>query len=278
MNILSLFDGVSCGQIALERAGIKVDTYYASEIDKYAIQITQKNYPNTIQLGDINNIHFNEYIGKIDLLIGGSPCQGFSFVGQQLNFNDPRSRLFFNYVEALNIIKPKYFLFENVRMKKEYQDIISTYLEVQPILINSDLVSAQGRNRFYWTNIPDVQLPEDKNIYVSDIIENQVEEKYFVSDNFLNNYLLKKRDKQWFTFKPVNLNGKARTVQTKVDKIESNYIYDNNRVRKLTPLECERLQTLPDNYTEGLSNTQRYKCIGNGWTVDVITHILKNIK
>jgi len=127
LNVLSLFDGISCGQLALERVGIKVNTYYASEIDKYAIQITQKNYPNTIQLGDINNIDFNEYIGKIDLLIGGSPCQGFSFAGKQLNFDDPRSKLFFKFAEALSIIKPKYFLLENVKMKDEFKNVITNY-------------------------------------------------------------------------------------------------------------------------------------------------------
>ena len=149
MNVLSLFDGISCGQIALERAGIKYNKYYASEIDKYAIQVTKKNYPDTIHVGDVNNIDFKEYINKINLLIGGSPCQGFSFIGKQFNFDDPRSKLFFKFAEALNIIKPKYFLLENVRMKKEWVSIISEYLKVEPIHINSYLVSAQSRNRLY---------------------------------------------------------------------------------------------------------------------------------
>ena len=141
MKVLSLFDGISCGQVALERAGIKVDNYFASEIDKYAIKVTQKNYPNTIQLGDVCNIKGNE-LPKIDLLIGGSPCQGFSFAGKQLNFNDPRSELFFEFVRILKEVKPKYFLLENVKMKKEYQNVISKHLGVEPIEINSALVSA----------------------------------------------------------------------------------------------------------------------------------------
>jgi len=156
MNVLSLFDGISCGQVALHRAGIEVDKYYASEIEKYAIQITQKNYPNTIQLGDVTQI---KGIKDIDLLIGGSPCQGFSKAGKQLNFVDPRSRLFFEYVRILNEVKPKYFLLENVIMKQEYQDIISKYLGVEPIEINSALVTAQNRKRLYWTNIPGIQQP-----------------------------------------------------------------------------------------------------------------------
>ena len=146
MNVLSLFDGVSCGQIALERAGIKVDNYYASEIDKHAITVTQNNYPNTIQLGDVQKWHEWE-LPKIDLLIGGSPCQGFSFAGKQLNFNDPRSKLFFEFVDVLKYYKPKYFLFENVKMKQEYQDVITEHLGVEPIEINSSLVSAQNRIR-----------------------------------------------------------------------------------------------------------------------------------
>lgn len=157
MKVLSLFDGISCGRVALERAGIPVETYYASEIDKYAIQIAQKNYPDTIQIGDVTKVDFSEYIGKVDLIIGGSPCQGFSFAGKQLNFNDPRSKLFFEFLRAVRTIKPKYFLLENVKMKKEFQDIISERLGVQPIEINSALVSAQNRIRLYWTNIPSTE-------------------------------------------------------------------------------------------------------------------------
>ena len=175
INVLSCFDGISCGRAALERAGIKVDKYYASEIDKYAIQIAKKNYPDTIHIGDVNDIDFTQFIGKIDMLIGGSPCQGFSRSGKGLNFNDPRSKLFFKYVEALNTIKPKYFLLENVKMKKEWQNIITEHLGVKPIEINSSLVSAQNRVRMYWTNIPNITQPEDKHIYLKDIILSDVE-------------------------------------------------------------------------------------------------------
>ena len=247
INVLSLFDGISCGQVALERAEIPVKNYYASEIDKYAIQITQKNYPNTIQLGDITKWQEWEIDwSSIDLLIGGSPCQGFSFAGKQLNFDDPRSKLFFVYVDILNHIKKHNpnvkFLLENVKMKKEYQNVITSYLGVEPIEINSALVSAQNRKRLYWTNIGKIEQPEDKGILLKDIVH----------ENTIHGVLIE------------------------------------GYIRKLTPIECERLQTLPDNYTRHgidnlgnlltISNSQRYKCLGNGWTVEVIAHILRGIK
>lgn len=170
INVLSLFDGISCGQIALERSGIKYDKYFASEIDKYAIQVTQKNYPNTIQLGDIREWEEWE-LPKIDLILAGSPCQGFSFSGKQLNFNDERSKLFFQFVNILKLYNPEYFLLENVRMKKEYENAISGILRVKPIKINSSLVSAQNRSRLYWTNIQGVIIPEDRNVLLREIIE-----------------------------------------------------------------------------------------------------------
>ena len=171
INVLSLFDGMSCGQIALKKLGIKVNKYFASEIDKYAISVTQSNFPETIQLGDIQFLSAERINHKIDLIIGGSPCQGFSFAGKQLNFNDPRSRLFFEFVRLKKELNPKYFLMENVRMKKDYQNIISDLLGVQPVLINSALVSAQNRVRLYWTNIDGINQPEDLNIKLADIIE-----------------------------------------------------------------------------------------------------------
>ena len=170
INVLSLFDGISCGQIALERVGIEVENYFASEMDKYAMQITMANYPNTKQLGDVKNVTANQ-LPKIDLLIGGSPCQGFSFAGAGLNFEDERSKLFFEFVRLKNELKPKYFLLENVKMKQEFQNIISEQLGVKPIMINSSLVSAQNRERLYWTNIPVVGQPNDKGILLKDIIE-----------------------------------------------------------------------------------------------------------
>jgi len=169
LNVLSLFDGMSCGQIALERAGIKVNNYFASEIDKYAIQVAKHNYTNTQHIGDVTKVKASE-LPKIDLLIGGSPCQGFSFAGKQLNFNDPRSKLFFEFVRLLKECSPKYFLLENVKMKKEYQDVITQHLGVEPIEINSNLLSAQNRKRIYWTNIPGVAIPNDKGILLKDIV------------------------------------------------------------------------------------------------------------
>jgi site-specific DNA-cytosine methylase len=280
MNVLSLFDGMSCGQIALERAGIKVDNYFASEIDKYTIKVTQANYPNTIQLGDIANLATME-LPKIDLLIGGSPCQGFSFAGKQLNFNDPRSKLFFEYIAILKYLNPRYFLLENVKMKQEYQDIISRCLGVEPVEINSSLVSAQNRKRLYWTNIPDITQPKDLNIEWGNIREYDVADNFYYTTKGLN--WIQKHSKR---------TGKQLRVwsnQEKCQMIEASHfknysaqrffgIEDKKGLRYITPLECERAQTVPDNYTNYVSNTQRYKMLGNGWTVDVIAHIFKNLK
>jgi site-specific DNA-cytosine methylase len=306
MKVLSLFDGISCGHVALERANIPVDAYYASEIDKYAIQITQKNYPDTIQLGDVSKI---KGIKDIDLLIGGSPCQGFSKAGKQLNFEDPRSKLFFEYVRLLNEINPKYFLLENVAMKKEYRDIISQYLGVEPITINSDLVSAQHRNRLYWTNIPGVVAPINKGILLEDIIESGdvdkdksycIDANYFKGTNAKTYFCKSKRQVVWVIPEATKkgyvevsngdcidltfIKSKTRRGRLMIEKSNcltaSPYNYckvTNDWFRLLTPTECERLQTLPDDYTKGVSNTQRYRCLGNGWTVDVIAHILKNL-
>jgi DNA (cytosine-5)-methyltransferase 3A len=398
INVLSLFDGISAGQLALQRAGIEVNNYYASEIDKYAIQVTQKNFPNTIQLGDITK--WKEWDidwSKIDLVIGGSPCQGFSFAGKQLNFDDPRSKLFFVFVDICHRVideNPKMkFLLENVRMKKEYQDVITKYMGVEPVAINSSLVSAQNRYRLYWTNISDVTQPNDFNILLRDIILDDVDEKYYYSKTVLDRIDVseiehvgmfgykskgKEMDKcgallarhykgmQSFPFPIVKekiritgaaqrgrylVNGKRadHTVDsmtglteqriefredgksnclTSVQKdslvgilkipeatkkgytevypnegVDLTFInsttrrgrrmedksncltaanydycwYDGYICRKLTPIECERLQTFPDNWTEGVSDTQRYKALGNSWTVDVIAHIFKGL-
>jgi len=362
MIILSLFDGISGAQLALKRAGIKIDKYYASEIDKYAIQITQKNFPNTIQLGDITKWH-EWNIEKPDLIIGGSPCQGFSFAGKQLNFNDDRSKLFFTFVDILKHYKPKYFLLENVKMKKEYQYVISDLLGVEPIEINSALVSAQNRKRLYWCNW-DVKQPEDKGIFLKDIVHendsigvlknlgifkekndkaNCIDANYFKGiDNhgqrtqiveWLNEYIvpfdktLQILDKEvergkvgyfrsdsqanrvyYIHGKAVTLCGEAGGGAAKmgqylfgcitpdrVNKRQNDQRFNDGQkfytltaqdkhgiliegyIRKLTPIECERLQVFPDNYTEEISNTQRYKALGNSFTVDVIAHILKKI-
>jgi DNA-cytosine methyltransferase len=335
INVLSLFDGMSCGQIALDQSGIEVNKYYASEIDKYAIEIAKKNYPNTMHVGDVTKVDGTQ-LDKIDLLIGGSPCQGFSFAGKQLNFNDPRSALFFEFVRLLKETKPKYFLLENVRMKKEFQDIITEYLGVEPIIINSSLLSAQNRVRFYWTNIPNVTQPIDKGIVINDILEEAPDmsrkggslESYFnkhkdqpifskdglchvgnaeINGNesikrvyhpdgkaptlttmqgghrepkilcaALRGRQITKGSKEYTQMLEVRDDGKTNTLTT-IQK-DNVVTVDNKYYRKLSPTECERLQTAPDNYTEGVSNSQRYKMIGNGWTVAIIKHIFRGIK
>ena len=442
MNVLSLFDGMSCGRLALERAGFPVTNYFASEIDKYAIQVARANYPDTVHVGDVTKLetidgrlfvaHNGEDIEKgayrrrIDLLIGGSPCQGFSFAGKQLNFDDERSKLFFEFVRLLKALKPKYFLLENVPMKQMYQDVINEQLGVKPVRINSNIVSAQNRDRLYWTNIPVKSLPENKRIYLKDILQDvsEIGEEHYHSMKSIA-YMERGNDK-WsqagsrradgyeqtpdtkksFTLTanmhkgvPYNYfketrqmsfdfgepdtksglimagqadlkghdyvrrvyhpDGKAPTlaaasggnlepkilqvpnfvaggrivnrrlnykgdrmdddksvpftqkVETRTDD-KSNCLttvdkdnvivskirdksktirsggrdsYDRHEWdsvdefhwRKLTPVECERLQTVPDNYTAHVSNTQRYRMLGNGFTVDVICHLLKGM-
>ena len=280
MNVLSLFDGMSCGQIALNRGGIKYDNYFASEIDKYAIKVTQTNYPNTIQIGDVTQVKGAD-LPKIDLLIGGSPCQGFSFAGKRLNFEDPQSKLFFEFVRLKNETKPKYFLLENVVMEKKHEKVISGFLGVEPILINSNLVSAQNRKRLYWTNIPGIEQPIDKQIGWGKIREFGVADNFYYSKNGLD-WLKRYGERK----------GKKLAIWAENDKcqmIEANHyknyssqrffgIEDEKGLRYITPIECERAQTVPDNYTECVSNTQRYKMLGNGWTVDVIAHILNNME
>ena len=197
MNILSLFDGMSCGRLALDRLGIKVDKYYASEIDKYAIQVSSANYPDIIQIGDVCDVKGEDY-PDIDLVLAGSPCQGFSFAGNQLAFDDPRSALFFEFVRILKEVKPKYFLLENVKMKKEFLDVISEQVGVEPILINSALVSAQNRLRYYWTNIPGVEQPEDRGMVLKDILETEPDEKYDISEAKVDRVLNAKRGKGFF--------------------------------------------------------------------------------
>ena len=397
MNVLSLFDGMSCGRIALERLGIPVDNYYASEIDKYAIQVSQANYPDIIQVGDVTELDTST-LPKIDLIMGGSPCQGFSFAGKQLAFDDPRSALFFEFVRCVEELKPKYFLLENVRMKKEYLDVISEYMGVEPIMINSALVSAQNRVRYYWTNIPGIEQPEQRGIVLRDILETNAnnnlskmttkdDKSFCLTSNYhgaiAENSIERKQRTMIPTDKPETISNKENKsyalttsypaarprrskakhekTMVKVDDINNlpnnvDYVYDQNDKsyktetitidkqnkqltikeatkkgyttiedgdcfdmtfpnsktrrgrnmkdksncltaanydymryehsdkdkevywRKLTPVECERLQTVPDNYTNHVSNTQRYKMLGNGWTIEVIAHILKNME
>ena len=352
MNVLSLFDGMSCGRIALDRAGFDVDQYYASELDKYAIQVTQANWSDTIQLGDVTK--WREWDidwSSIDLLIGGSPCQGFSFAGKQLAFDDPRSKLFFVYVDILNHIRslnPEVkFMLENVKMKKEYLDVISEQLGVQPVFINSSLVSAQNRQRYYWANW-DFGQPEDRGIVLADILEHDdvgstpaaIRGRYIVDGKRQDGKMLTQqilevksdqktnalttvqkdnvvtlmkhgryplinlaesdgRDPEILINESATKNDKAYSLtasyngavawnsiekkqRTMIPYAESNEKAPNNynglSYRKLTPVECERLQTVPDNYTDCVSNTQRYKMLGNGWTVDVVVHIFKEMQ
>jgi DNA-cytosine methyltransferase len=359
MNVLSLFDGMSCGQQALERAGIKVTNYYASEIDKYAIQVTMANYPNTIQLGSVVNVD-GYSLPKIDILIGGSPCQSFSFAGKRkgmstideqevLTLNhylelkaegfqfEGQSYLFWEYMRLLKEVNPKYFLLENVIMGEKWEKILSKAIGVKPIMINSSRVSAQNRQRLYWTNIglePQglfgyletiIRQPKDKKILLKDVIENQVESKYYLSDKLIL-WLEKHSLKRGNEFKKktgddksccLTATAQAKTnlstdyiichnMQTRsadrpslknktssggyghiqktngktycLDTGQSNAVEYNGIIRKFTPVECERLQTVKDNYTNHVSDSQRYKMLGNGWTVDVIVHILNYIK
>jgi site-specific DNA-cytosine methylase len=293
MKVLSLFDGISCGRVALERAGIKVDKYYASEIDKYAIKVAQKNYPNTIQVGSVVDLKGEDF-KDIDLIIGGSPCQSFSNAGNRQGF-DGKSGLFYEFVRLVKEIKPKYFLLENVKMKQEWQDIISDALGIKPIEINSSLVSGQNRKRLFWTNIPNVKQPKDKGILLIDILEEEVDEKYYLNEsqiktinrNFgskgktinLDDGLIEKITyPSRINKKPLNIKSPTLVAAMGMGGGNVPVIIKNGRIRKFTEVECERLQTLPDNYTYGVCSTARYKAIGNGWTVDVIAHIFNKLK
>lgn len=368
MKVLSLFDGMSCGQIALNRIGIKPEVYYAAEVDKYAIKVTQANYPDTVQLGDVTQ--WREWDidwTSIDLLIGGSPCQGFSFAGKQLAFDDPRSKLFFVYVDILNHIKsvnPSVkFMLENVKMKKEFLAVISEHLGVEPVFINSALVSAQNRQRYYWCNW-NVEQPEDRGIVLADILETdgtgfikshgeykeRSEKSQCIDANYhkgadnhgqrtlianpaavRGRYIVDGKRQDGKGFKVAGLtqqtlevrNGdksnSLTTVQkdtvvsslppgrypigarfnrkdglgSEVDKAFSlnasdwrglnrnqtqTAVVTGAEYRKLTPIECERLQAVEDNYTNHVSNTQRYKMLGNGWQVDTVAHIFSQMR
>jgi DNA (cytosine-5)-methyltransferase 3A len=359
MNVLSLFDGMSCGQQALERVGIKVDNYFASEIDKYAITVTMANYPNTKQLGSVVNVD-GYSLPKIDLLIGGSPCQSFSFAGKRKGMStkdeqeiltldhylelksqeyefEGQSYLFWEYMRLLNEVKPKYFLLENVIMGEKWEKILSKAIGVNPIMINSSLLSAQNRQRLYWTNIgmkpsglfgdleSTIQQPKDLGILLKDILEPEVDEKYFLSQKMIDGFLLHNKNhegKTGFVWQPTEGNKKGACLRANaalaatdnsiiinreirqlnnstesfgIQPYQQNRVYDifgitpalcakksdliinTSNIRRLTPIECERLQTVKDNYTNHVSDSQRYRMLGNGWTVDVIAHIFKYI-
>jgi len=350
MRVLSLFDGMSCGHIALDRLGINVDTYYSSEIDKYALEVSQANYPNIIQLGDILNWQDWDIDWKsIDLVTGGFPCQSWSVAGKGLGDRDDRGKLFWVMLDVMKKVMDNnpsaYYLMENVRMKKEFEEYITMHTEnalpnVNKYMINSALVSAQNRIRFYWTNIKNVEQPEDKGIVLKDILENDAEEPMYSNiyggfgekkprEHFsklvtiransgggsIPNIKLKDFEKKQRSMIPVNKplkvcniypsrgqngnvysdKGKSPTLSAgqgnkgrgigsnNAPKIETKpktiHINEEKEVywRKLSVIECMRLQTVPDDYLMPVSNTQRYKMLGNGWTVDVICHILKKI-
>lgn len=361
MKILSLFDGVSCARVALERAGIDVEWYGASEIDKYAIQVSQKNYPDIYHIGDVKKVdrNWNVHMDGIDLLIGGSPCQDLSIAKKgRKGLDGERSGLFWEYVRILKELKPKYFILENVNsMPKEAKALITETLGVEPIMINAALVSAQNRKRLFWTNIPGVTLPEDRGILLKDILQGNVDEKYNVhSDNWRVGANLRDVDGKSKCLNASNYKGalndgmsliridqigkggqgdriyspegksvglsalgggrgaktglymvvpeatkKGYAIATEGQSVDLSFptsktrrgrvgdkaknimtsqnigVFTEGQIRKLTPIECERLQGLPDNYTDGISNSQRYKCCGNAFNVDVVAHILSFI-
>jgi DNA (cytosine-5)-methyltransferase 3A len=312
LNVLSLFDGISCGLIALDRAGIPVDNYFASEIDSSAIAISEQNHKNIIRLGDVKN--WREWdLPKIDLIIGGSPCQGFSRAGKGLNFDDPRSELFFDYVDIMEAQRAKnpdlMFLLENVQMKTAWRDTISDFLSVQPIRINSSLLSAQNRVRDYWTNIEGVELPKDKEIKLLDILWHPVpDDEYILHDELLfdpsislesrnlvscigGEVRIRQAVKQGYIVAengdginlqfPASKTRRGRVIKQKSPTLDCSCevcVLQDGVIRKFTTRELERLQTLPDGYTAGFPRTTAQKAIGNGWTVDVIAHILAHIR
>lgn len=296
MKVLSLFDGISCGRVALERAGIPVEQYFSYEIDPNAIKISKKNYPDIIQLGDVFDTDFCAFAVKnIDILIGGSPCTFWSKAKchtakskRELDTDGMGWKLFLKFCEALHNAKPNYFLYENNDgIPPKILIEISDNLGVDPILIDSALVSAQRRKRLYWTNIPNVTLPKDKGVLVKDIIvddptlikhfDDRIRRTLILTPNYIKYDLggkghYSQQDRLYF------LDGKAPTVPRCRTETKFNVYLGNETYKKTCPVEIERLQTLPDNYTEGLPKTRRFEAIGNGWTVDVIAHILSFIK
>lgn len=311
INVLSLFDGISCGRLALERVGIPINTYYASEVNPYSIKVAKKNFPSIVEIGDVREVEPTNYTG-IDLLMGGSPCQNFSLCGtakgaatkegvevtsleQYLKLKEEGfkfvgySYLFWEYVRILREVKPKYFLLENVKMSKKWEKVITQALGVEPIKINSKLVSAQNRLRLYWTNIPGIEQPKDRGLYLGDVLKDSYSDREVLSQKIQDRFVvLENSTYAYGTTKP-----KFRTIGQRDYVFADNYkigclvatdykqpkqVYHNGILRKISPEEAELLQTLPEGYTKGISNTKRFECIGNGWTVDVIAHILMYMK
>jgi DNA (cytosine-5)-methyltransferase 3A len=315
MNVLSLFDGISCGRVALDRAGIEVNAYMASEIEKNAIKISDKNYPDIIRVGSVVGL---EVEGQIDLLIGGSPCQDLSIAKKdRKGLEGDRSGLFWEYLRIKKECNPQWFVLENVAsMPKADRDIITREMGVEPVMFNASLVSAQSRKRLFWTNIP-FDLPVDRGILLKDILEADVDEKFYFNGKIGSSQANRVRD---FSGKSVTLSAHGggagaktglykvgrdigrrlvdghradadtsipyeRRIETREDdksgtltSVAKDNLVVGDRIRKLTPIECERLQGLPDNYTEGVATTHRYKCLGNAFNVDVVAHILGRVK
>lgn len=292
MRVLSLFDGMSCGQIALNRVGIEVSEYIASEIQPQSIQIAQKNYPETRQIGDVTKLSVQDLddLGEIDLLIGGSPCTNLSRtvinnIKHNQGLKGEHSSLFYDYVRVLERVKPRFFLLENVEsMRNEDRDIITEALGVEPIMINSGLVSAQDRKRYYWTNIPNVTQPADRGLVLGDIVEKDVKEKYWYKQDFTYHGEDKRpiatlHVKGHDILKRVyGLHQKSATLTGVRGGYQQKKVFQYGKCRKLTPLEYEKLQTVPLGYTEGVADSHRYNMLGDGWTVDVIAHIFKGLK
>lgn len=298
MHVLSLFDGISCGQVALKNAGITPDVYYASEIDRHAIRVTQANHPNTVQIGDVRGVEATQLL-DIELLMGGSPCQGFSFSGKQLNFEDPRSKLFFEFVRLLKECKPKYWLLENVVMKQEHQDVISKHLGVQPVKLNSDKTSAQNRIRLYWANF-EITEPTDRGIKLEEILEDtEMVGPSAIRGRRLNKATilgrrLDERGKRQDYNKNVPITQCLEVRATNRDKSNCLTTVAKDTVlttmpigrhpdafknklpfRYYTKIERCRLMNLPDDYCDAISLNQTVKATGNGWDTGMLTHILK---
>ena len=290
-NVLSVFDGISCGRLALDRAGIQYHQYFASEIDKDCLKLVSEKFPDTIQLGDVKNWR-TWNLRDVDLIIGGSPCTGFSCAGNQLNFKDPQSVLFFSFVNLLKSYKPKFFLLENVKMRQEWIEMISQYIGVEPVEINSNLVSAQLRSRLYWVNW-EVEQPEDMGVELSQILEsNQGWHSASISGRRIDPETGKRSDHNkglpYTQCVEVRQNPKKSGCITTAEKDSIITRFESGRHlgaydvliqgadwRNLTMIELERLQNLPEGYTEGFSNSARRRMIGNGWTVGVIEHIFR---
>jgi len=282
MNVLSLFDGISCGQIALSKLGVKVDNYFASEIEKTSIKVTQTNFPNTIQLGDVCAVNADT-LPKIDLLIGGSPCTSFSGAVSNNSGFDGKSKLFFEFLRLLKETNPTYWLLENVEMKKEWEDVITNHLGVNPVHINSDKFSAQSRARVYWTNIPLSDTLPSCDLLLKDVLESNVADKYFYKESFdyVNQNVVEAilNIKGHDILKRVNSkNAKCQCLTAVCGGNQQKKVIDGDKVRKLTPMEYERLSGIPDNYTSMVSDSARYKAIGNGWEVNTIAWLLKGIQ